>query len=402
MLAMLRPGTASQAVGIGAVLTYLLFTLGSNIYAVIFYTVCWRLMANQAMKDQQPLSETFLSSVLPAIYQIAAGLIIAVPMVILGIICAMLMRISPALVALLMIGLFFSIAIRLCYSFIGIAIANKGPIEGLIHSWNMTSGKNYVDALFMCLFVIGSVFLMYLFFAAIGYGLFIMIPLHFANSFSLAHPSLIWILVALVLGILALFGYFVIMAFPVLVFINRNNVLFDARDLGKDTSFVPLPALELPDIHPNPEHMQEAQSTIHSPTLTEEDLPQMQEEQPVAPAPAPASVPQAASAPKPDSTPEKNPQAQPVALEGLEVSKSSINTSEKETDSLSEHLNKVYTPQKEDIIQYGEEDRMPTILFDDEMAKQLEENQAQYAPKSKEDNADKKDEGPGSIKMSKF
>ena len=229
--------------------------------------------------------------------------------------------------------------------------------------------------------VVGSVMLMYLFFAAIGYGLFVMIPLHFAGSFSLTHPSLIWILVALLLGVLAIFWYFVILAFPVLVFMNRNAMLFDARTMKKDTTFVPLPALALPNIHPNPEHLQQTDSTVRAPALPEGTLP-------------PA---QTSAAPTPQ------PQPQPTnSLEGLEVSKSSINTSEEESNNLSEHLNKVYTPKPEDIVQYGDEDRMPTILFDDEMAKQLQENQAQYTPKSKDENTDKKDNGPDTIKMSKF
>ena len=395
VLAMLQMGKASQAAGIGAALAYMLFTLGSNIYGVIFCTVCWRLVANQALEEKQPLAETFSGSVLPAIYQIAAGIVLAIPMIMLGIIAAILARISPALVALLMIALFFTVGIRLCYGFIAIAVANKGPVEGLLHSWKMTGGKNYLDTLLMCLLVVGSILLMYLFFGAIGYGLFVMIPLHFAGSFSLAHPSLLWILVAVLLGIVAVFWYFVILAFPVLVFINRNAVLFDARNMEKDTTFVPLPALELPDIQPNPEHMQQAESTIRTPVLTDEDL---HPKQPAA-APQPAPAPSTQPAPKPDPKPQPQNMGN---LEGLEVSQSSINTSEEDTNTLSEHLNKVYTPKPEDIVQYGDEGRMPTILFDDEMAKQLQENQAQFAPKPKEENADKKDEGPGSIKMSKF
>ncbi len=382
-LAALQMGRASQAVGIGAVLAYMLFVLGTNIYGVVFCTVCWRVMANQATGETQPLAETFSSSVIPALYQIVAGILLAIPFMFLGIVAALLK--SSALMAVLMIILFFTVGVRLCYSFIAIAVAGKGPIEGFTHSWKMTAGKNYADALLMCLMLVGTVLLMYLFFGAIGYGFFVMIPLHFAGNFSLAHPSLPWILVALVLGVLAVFWYFVIIAFPVLVFINRHAVLFDARNIEKDTTFVPLPSLELPGIQPNPEHMQQTESTVRSPMLTEEDLHPTQ----------PAATPQPAPAPKPQ------PQEMP-SLEGLEVSKASINTSEKETDTLSQHLDKVYTPKADDVVQYGDEDRMPTILFDDEMAKQLQENQAQYTPKPKDENPDKKDNGPDTIKMSKF
>ena len=390
MLAMLQGGQAVQTVGIGAVLAYFVFTLGANIYGVIFCTVCWRLMAKEALKEKQPLAETFSSSVVPALYQIAAAFLIAIPMVLLGIICAILARVSPVLVALLMVVLFFTVGIRLCYSFIAIAVADKGPIEGLLHSWKMTAGKNYLDALLMCLLLVGSVFLMYLFFAAIAYGLFIMIPLHFASSFNLAHPSLIWILVAFVLAIIALFWYFVLLAFPMLVFVNRNAVLFDARNMEKDTTFIPLPTLELPDIQPNPEHMQQAESTLCAPVLTEEDMsPQPQ------PAPTPAPQP-----PAPDSKPQPQ---QMENLEGLQVAQSSINTSEEETNTLSEHLDKVYIPKAEDIVQqHGDEDRMPTILFDDALAEQLASQSQVNKPQPTDENPDDKKDGPDSVKMSKL
>lgn len=389
MLAMLQGGRAAQAVGIGAVLAYFAFTLGANIYGVIFCTVCWRLMAKEALGEKQPLAETFSSSVVPALYQIAAGFLIAIPMILLGMISAILARVSPVLVALLMIVLFFTVGIRLCYSFIAIAVADKGPIEGLLHSWKMTAGKNYTDALLMCLLLVGYVLLMYLFFAAIGYGFFVMIPLHFANSFSLAHPSLIWILVAFVLGIIALFWYFVLLAFPLLVFLNRNAVLFDARNTEKDTTIVPLPGLHLPDIRPNPEHMQQNESTLHARPLPTQEIQALQQ-------------PQSKEERSQTALDEKAPVQENASLEGFEVSQSSINTSEEDTNTLSEHLDKVYKPKPEDIVQYVDEDRMPTILFDDEMAKQLQANQDQYGTKPHNENTDKKDNGPDTIKMSKF
>ena len=382
-LAAMQMGRASQAVGIGAALGYLLLSLGGNLYGIIFWTVCWRLVANEAQEEQQSLAETFSSSVLPAIYQIAGGFLLAIPMILLGIVAALLR--SPVLVGVLMLALFFTVGVRLAYSFMAMAVAGKGPIEGFTHSWKMTQGSNnFLDTLLMLLMTLGTVLLLYAFFALIGYGLFVLIPLHFANSFSLAHPSLIWILVAVVLGALAIFGYFVVLAFPVLVFINRNAALFDARNMSKDTTFVPLPNLELPDILPNPDHMQQAESTVRTPAVSTEQA-----------APAQAAPKPQAPAPQAQAQ-EKEP------LDGLEVSKSSINTSEEDTNTLSQHLDKVYKPKPEDIVQYVDEDRMPTILFDEEMAKQLQENQAQYATKPKDGETDKKDNGPDTIKMSKF
>ena len=137
---------------------------------------------------------------------------------------------------------------------------------------------------------------------------------------------------------------------------------------------MPLPNLELPDISDNPAHAQQAETTVRLPK---------------------EEVQQALQTPQPAVQPvSKKPEVQ--------VTQSSIQTDDTETETLSEHLNQVYTPKPEDIVQYGDEDRMPTILFDDEMAKQLQENQAQFAKRKKEDNADGKKDGPDSIKMSKF
>ena len=151
VLALLQMGKTSQVVGIGAMLAYFVFSLGANVYGVLFFTVCCRLVANEALGEKQPLQATFSCSVLPTIYQIAAGLLFAIPMILLGIIAAILARLSPALSSILLVALFIVLAVRLCYSFIAIAVAGKGPIEGIVHSWNMTTGKKWVDALLMIL-----------------------------------------------------------------------------------------------------------------------------------------------------------------------------------------------------------------------------------------------------------
>jgi hypothetical protein len=88
-------------------------------------------------------------------------------------------------------------------------------------------------------------------------------------------------------------------------------------------------------------------------------------------------------------------------MQSLIVTQSSIKT-ENSHEHLSEHLDQVYQPKAEDFAQYSaEEDRMPTILFDDDMARQIEENrkmmEQQAQPKQQED----KGEDSFSIKMSK-
>ncbi len=371
LLSQLNAMALSQTVSVGALVAYLLFTLGGNVYGLFFVTVCWRVLGAQAEEQPLPLSEAFSSSIMPALYQLGGAVVLAVPMVIVFAMVAFLR--SPVLMLLVLLAIFFTVGIRLCYSFISMAVANKGPIEGFMCSWDMTKGTGYVDALLMCLMTLGTVLLMELFYVAIAYGAFILIPTHFAQGFSFAGLSAGWILAAVLLLLLGIFMYFVALTFPVIVFLNRHAVA-SGISFERDSTFVPLPGLTLPDVGDNPAHAQASQTTVHAP---QEKKPQpLQSAQPTV---SPTS---------------KIPEVQ--------VTQASIHTNETETEDLSEHLNQVYTPKPEDIVQYGDEDRMPTILFDDEMAKQLQENQAQFAKRKKEDNPQDKKDGPDSIKMSKF
>lgn len=81
------------------------------------------------------------------------------------------------------------------------------------------------------------------------------------------------------------------------------------------------------------------------------------------------------------------------------VKQASIHTLDAE--DFSHHLDKVYDA-KEHLAQAleQEEDRMPTILFDEEMAKQLEQSQQEMQKQKDQSTKNKEDNGPQSIKMS--
>ncbi|MGN1057802.1 MAG: hypothetical protein ACI4Q7_00410, partial [Candidatus Avelusimicrobium sp.] len=67
-----------------------------------------------------------------------------------------------------------------------------------------------------------------------------------------------------------------------------------------------------------------------------------------------------------------------------------------------QHLQQVYQPQPEEPVQYiEEEDRMPTILFDDDMARQIEEERARWQQKYEQDKTKKGEDDAPSVKMSK-
>ena len=338
-----------QIAGIGTGLLYMGSSLLGNLLFLFFMTVIFQIIATQVLQVKQPLTETFSSSVWPTIYQIVASFLLVIPVVIASIILAVLTKGNQwaGLIGLILIAF---LSVRICYSFIAIAVDNKGPIEGLVHSWNLTKGSNYVDALLMCLMLVGSVFLLYALMFGLGYVLYIAIPLYFPNSFNLAHPSLIWWLLLLVLMVLGIFYYMALLAFPILVYLNRNaqENPVKQQQTKDDEIFIPLPELETPGT------AQAAPSPVTPQT------------------PTPAETPHT--------------QTPPAGMEILGVTKTSVNTTEAETNDLSQHLDQVYTPRDKEIAQHKEEDRMPTILFDDELAKQLEgqflaEQQPKPAPK---------------------
>lgn len=84
---------------------------------------------------------------------------------------------------------------------------------------------------------------------------------------------------------------------------------------------------------------------------------------------------------------------------GVGVKQVSIRT--QNAEDLTHHLDKVYDA-KEHLAQAleQEEDRMPTILFDEEMAKQLEQAQQEMQKQKEQSAKNKEDNGPQSIKMS--
>ena len=85
-------------------------------------------------------------------------------------------------------------------------------------------------------------------------------------------------------------------------------------------------------------------------------------------------------------------------MDSLELSQSSINTSEEAVRAVDQHLDQVYTPSADQIVQRGDEDRMPTILFDEDMTKQLEDTLRTSRAKQ---NPSQDSQDPGSIKISK-
>ena len=86
----------------------------------------------------------------------------------------------------------------------------------------------------------------------------------------------------------------------------------------------------------------------------------------------------------------------------VEVLQSTLHSSEMPEDVTTEHLDQVYQPKAEDHLQImEEEDRMPTILFDDEMARELETERTKWSQMPQNQSHKDEDDDSSGIKMSK-
>ena len=315
-------------------------SLLQGVYSAFLGVIFLKLLAAKAENDNLSLPDAAASSVLPTVYTIILQLIY----VFVGIVAAILMAITGAksspilLIPFILVGLF--LLIRFLFAPFIIAVREQNPIVALITSWQMT-GRHFF-------YVLGAWLLTLLtpwvFLGAVGYGLYVAIPLYFADSFNLAQLSLPWIGVLVAIGLAFLFVCLAMFAYLILVFLY-----LDYQDNRGSAPVMP-----------------QAQLTPQA--------------GPVLP---PGAGPALQAAPE------------------MEVVRASVKTHAAD-DSIAQHLDQVYQPKPEDVIEYAEEDRMPTILFDDAMAQQIEQSHAKL---EQETNKSKNhpDEGDHNtpIKMSK-
>ena len=294
-------------------------------------------------------SETITRCILPTLYVIIYQILFGI----LSFLISFIGNFTRSALVAGLLNLIFTLCVtlRLVYTGMAIAVREKGPIEGAAYSWQLTSGAGYLRTLGMCfmsmvlpiLVIIGAILL--------AYGLYVAIPLYMPNSFDIANLSPMWYVIGGLGIVFLLFLGLCMSAFPLLVFLNLDNNTYQQQ-----WTSTPNLVTETPDA--------EALNTWPSTT--------------------------------------KKTTAEPVPdLEDLTVQRTAVHTQGHE--SMQEHLDKVYKPKQQEFIQYEDEDRMPTILFDDEMAKQLEENRKIFTAGHGEnsDHQPPHEEGPSSIKISK-
>ena len=320
------------------------FSIFNNLYSMFLWVVFIRIITAKAENSDESFTDSVAAAPLPTVYYLVYFIIVCVAAFAIGCVAAFSgpLAVIPAIVAVY----FF---LRLMFAPMAIATRGQGPISALLYSWQLTRGH--------LLYIIGALLvaglLPFLFIGTVGYSLYVGIPLYFADSFSILHLSLTW---RIVLAAIVLIFFFILLAvnvFGVLLFLK-----FD-YDYMRD-AFVPQ-AQPNPNNPPTP--VFGPQNNVLPPGMgqlvTDDDL---------------------------------GPQVQ--------VLQSSIQT-HADDPALTQHLDQVYQPQQQDFVQYTEEDRMPTILFDDDMAKQLEEQRHMWEQKQHQDKSQRDDNDMPSVKMSK-
>ena len=317
-------------------------------FTLFCVAVFLRQLGIKAQNDGESFSNSCANAALPTIYLVIYALLTIAVAAILGILMAASRSIPVIIIGYLLL---LFLQFRTLFVPAAVVLREQGPISSIIYSWQLT-GHRWGMTLAMCLISFLAPMLLS---SAISYALYVGIPLFFADSFHLANLTTPWLVAGGVLLVFWFIFWVSLVGFYILVFLNL--------DYGENRgSYTPTPEVKLTD---EPTQVFGAGNNVLPPGLgkpvTEQDLHNQV---------------------------------------GLQVTRASLQSAEPE--AINQHLDKVYQPPKsEDIVQYADEDRMPTILFDDEMAKQIEANQQMWAQQTKHEKTDKPDDNQPSIKMSK-
>jgi len=370
-----------------------IFLIPFFLYSAFLYLVVplalFRLIDSYVGKNQETIFDCIFHAIVPVFYYLGYCIVVGVCQYILGR-ALHFASLSTTVIFLIKVVLFFAVWLRLIFAVMAIATREMGPIEALVYSWRLTSGKNYLK-------VVGAAF-MYLVLpilaiaamAVVIYALYVGIPLLAPNLDISAMPNALFLLIVVLFFIYCgLIGWFC-EVFPFMVFFNMDACFMNQEVIK--------PGQILTE---QPQQLQ--QQPQQQRPLPQRPLPQ----QPLPQQPLPQQ-PWGNKTGIVDDGEDVNIYTVPGApreepeMEDLTVEKAEVKT-EGHADNLQDHLEQVYTPEDhQDLVQYGDEDRMPTILFDDTLAKQLEEHRKMMMPENEDSSKkDSDNEGPTSIKMSK-
>ena len=330
----------------------LLVNLYSAVCTAFLVVLLFRILAAKADNFGESFSNSLSASVFPTIYLLICNILLFIVYVVLVIVGAflghLLQFVGLGIAALL--GAFF--ITRLIFSIPAIALKDQGPIQAILYSWNMTQSLKSFLKTFLTFFITSILSTLYI--LGVLRALYVVIPLYFADSFDITALTPEWHAV----GIVCLLGLGVVWFWSAATFV----LFFLNSDYGENRGAY-TPSAQA-DLFSQQTQVFGADNNV-----------------------LPANL--------------GKPVRQEDVNNRLEIVQASVKTHSGD-EQVQEHLSQVYQPKPEDFVEYTEEDRMPTILFDDDMAKQIEENRQMWA-KKKETDANKTDDEDdfGTIKMSK-
>ena len=326
--------------------TFTLIMIASYIAYFIFPCTLINMVSARANKVGTALPECFWKALIPSFYLLLASLVIGIPTAIIQwlIRSAGFSNMGLILMAVLVFGIYVPSA----FTAPAIALRGENPVSAIRYSMDLVFRRYFRTAILLVSVWLAPFVGLAL---AVG-GLVVGIPLFFAGSFDITNLTLGWYIVFLAAALVYIFSLYFAFTANTLLFLNLDHgfnrdgfEISDAVKLAGKSSTTALPVT--------------------------------------------AGMPVAR--PKDDIL---NPNEQVGMLTTVSPETNDMN--------VDEHLNQVYSPDNVKVQQYmhQEEDRMPTILFDDEMAKEMAKNQEMFASKrTKTDTPE--DNGPENIKLSK-
>lgn len=305
-------------VGFGMVFGYqpiwlkLITSVINGLLTTAFWVALIQVLASRMEKTGLSVVEAIQNSLLPSVYWIISSILLMIPVLLLGIAAGFSHSVWVTAVAVILI-LFLSIPFIFVLPVL--ALRQEGPIGALQYSWHL--GTAHYWRILWTLFVFWLIGMMCI--LAVACAIKILFPVLFANPGMLQLQAMIWLaqtpkLYLLLFGLLAMGLY----AFLLLVIWAIYTAFFLSLDYC---------------------NRQTANREV--------------DVQPLAQKPVAPSI---------DISPE------------VVVKQASVATQTDEATNL--HLEQVYSAKnypQQSVLQ--EEDRMPTILFDEDMAQQLAENE---------------------------
>ncbi|MBR3632255.1 MAG: hypothetical protein IKN49_04270 [Elusimicrobiaceae bacterium] len=316
--------------------------LFSALLGVVFTTAIIQIIADRIEGTGFGAMECFKGAFLPSVYFIISSILLSIPVFL--ILLGAAFSGSAWVVALVYIGLGFGM-LPFMFTQYAITLRGEGPLSGLQYSWRLVSA-HYGRVLFVLL-SIGVLCILLGLVAACAVKAFL--PQLLSNPMALQFQLMMWLST---LSPIYLIGAAILAAMIYLYVLITFQAIMTGLFLNLEyldrSAIVPLPPLSAEKVHADP---------VEPP--------------------------------------------QPIQPEDLDISVTQASINTQPDDSTERHLQEVYSatdhlPQTLD----QEEDRMPTILFDEDMARQLAENERKMHNQQTQNKQQQEPDEQNSIKIS--